>query len=83
MTKFECEHCTILYINGVRTHEEECPRAHQETRRYCRECGCAFVMENISDIFCPDCQRIEDDDGSTEWIPVHDNWTQIVKPERG
>lgn len=50
-----CKSCNILYINGMRCHEQGCPEAWQDYDRECHECGSTYRPSERNDTICGDC----------------------------
>lgn len=47
-----CNSCEILYINGVRTHEEGCPEEWKDYQRECLWCGGKFTPKDKMQLCC-------------------------------
>lgn len=48
----KCNSCEVLYINGIKCHEQGCPDAWRDEVRECKWCGQKFVPENRFQEFC-------------------------------
>lgn len=49
-----CTQCEVLYINGVKCHETDCPEAYKDEKRICKWCGQEFTPEQSMQLFCDD-----------------------------
>ena len=49
-----CESCNVLYINGVKCHEEGCPDAWKDYKLECPWCGKDFKPETKYQKCCSD-----------------------------
>lgn len=49
-----CSQCEMLRINGVVTHEHDCPDAWRTEQRECPECGCVFTPDERHQKCCCD-----------------------------
>ncbi len=47
-----CHSCDVLYINGVKCHEQGCPEAWKDKVRECKWCGGEFHPEERDQFFC-------------------------------
>lgn len=55
----ECDSCEVLYINGIKTHEQGCPDAWKDYELTCLECGCKFKPSiKYQTHYCSDCVDI-------------------------
>lgn len=52
-----CDSCEVVYINGVRCHEQGCPEAWKEKKVACFVCGFDFQPEERYQNVCPDCRE--------------------------
>lgn len=73
----ECYSCNVVYINGVKCHEQGCPDAWRDEKRECKWCGndfqpeehhqdccchiCSVAYHNI-DCDCEECNPPEDEE---------------------
>jgi len=47
-----CDSCEVLYINGIKCHEQGCPEAWKDYERECKWCGTKFKPEHSRQDFC-------------------------------
>ena len=57
-----CDSCEVLYINGVKCHEQGCPDAWKDYERECTECGGKFKPDDKDQLTCDDCYEEENID---------------------
>ena len=50
----ECDQCNVLYINGIKCHEQNCPNIDYEPKE-CNWCGNLFNPDKKFQRFC--CQE--------------------------
>ena len=56
--KTNCNSCDVLYINGVKCHEQGCPDAWTDEIRTCLWCGSEFKPEDKHQTCCDiDCNE--------------------------
>ena len=47
-----CQQCEVIYINGIKCHEQGCPIAWQDYTRECKWCGQDFKPEEQQQQCC-------------------------------
>lgn len=47
-----CDSCEVLYINGLKCHEQGCPDSWKDEIRECDWCGQNFKPEERHNAFC-------------------------------
>ena len=47
-----CDSCEVVYINGVKCHETNCPDAWIGSNKECKWCGTVFELEYSNQDLC-------------------------------
>ena len=55
-----CDSCNVVYINGVKCHEEGCPDAWLDSSKDCLDCGCTFLPYYKNQVICDGCSIKKD-----------------------
>lgn len=49
-----CPSCEVLWVNGRKCHESDCPDAWRDSRRSCQWCGTRFTPSEPNQTCCDD-----------------------------